>query len=351
MNRKTARSMQTRPNDEKRIRFRIKKPLVSRIIPIAVGVAATLILVWSMSKKPEPTKPPEKNQQEQVVTSTESSGEQQREITLEDVRNGSKEPRDYVKQLEKKLAKDRAGLERILYEPSEEEMRILLRENLMQSAVSQEDLEGLLRNEMEYFRFSVASEDNAAFIIPSHPRTLGKKRFIVVRKNPLVGKKTSSTVTEGDLGNKIRHELKHVEDYEKGITVNGVDLFKAVQEKSITKQFFIAIIEARAYHKQLEEILESITKGDNITFSRVNLGTALVHYFRNIFLVMNPSTSYERELGRDALAPCRSIKPSFKRKADRSFTISVTYVSPEGVRGEVSIDYDQNWNQVIPFMQ
>lgn len=311
------------------------------------AVAAIVVFLALNSRNSEPTRDAVKpDSKETVSTLVEPEPER---ITLAEVRAGFKDPQDYVKQLERELVKDRSGLEKFLYEPTEQEMEDLLRENLRETAVDSEDLENLLRHQMGYFRFSMKSRDNAAFVIPTHPRTVGKKRFVVVRKL-LTDREESSTITEGDLKNKLNHELSHIADYQDGIIVNGVDLFKAVQQGAITKRFLMVVGEARAYHKQLEEILESRARGDETTFSQANMAVALFNYFRNVFLVLNPSNSYERSLGKDALAPCRSIKPEFTRNPDRSFVLSVSYTSSQGANITTSTTYDQNWNKSIPFI-
>lgn len=341
------RSRGGNPTNRKTSRPFSVKPLLFPGSAIAAACAAVALVFW-LAKKPEPDVLP-KRDAPVMVKKTEVE-EENKKITLEDVRNGFKTPQEYLKQLEKELSKDNPGLLGILYEPTDAEMRELLRENLRETAVDERDLESLLQKEMESFWFSMKSEDNAAFVAPLDSRTVGKKRFIIVRKNTITGMGNRRVQTEGDIRSIIGHELEHVKDYLKGIVVNGVDLFQARNEGRITEKFFRAFTEVRACHEELRKMLKSRERGDTTTFGKHNITTTIFYYFMNIYLVENTEIDDERNLVNKILAPYRSIETTFERNEDRTFRIFVTYTDLRGRTISMSADYNDVWNKFIPFV-
>lgn len=259
-----------------------------------------------------------------------------RRITVKDVRKGRKTPKQYLDQFEREEVKgdQREGFAGFIYGPTESQMRGLFEESLREVAVDQEDLNELVEKELKNYRKAMRMGVVAAFVVPTNPRAMGRKRYVVIKKGMFSAKKAR---TEGDVRSILEHEMRHVRDGKNGVVIDGIDIYKAVEEGAISTGFFNAILEVRALHPQLEIVIGDWVNGKGKKFSKGHFYCATFQYFSNATLLsMGATNDLEKQLARAVLRQYGSIRPDrFIPNEDGSFTMVLAIT---GFKRDVVLD-------------
>lgn len=317
-----------------------RNPKISKLMICSGIVAAIVVMVWLSAKKPEPVVPPKKSRVEKVVQSPKVPEKKQKKITLEEVRTGKADPKQYLKQLEEELVKDRSGFVGFIYEPTEEEIEQLLRNSLAR-VLGKTKLEGVLEIEMVSVRKMMNEDSTGAFVPLSYLRVSQKvKRYVVVKKELFEHEHMKN---EDYVKGTLKHELVHIKDFYKGIQINGVDLFEAVRKGKINLEFVGGVMEARAYYSELKNIVES-EKQPDVTQVKGYLNAVVFAYATNLQLAHITATNdLEKQILRKFLEAYTKAMPKVIINLDGSISINIRYLKPDESGFMISSTYSKEY--------
>tara|TARA_B100000315_G_C14573351_1_gene586724 strand:+ start:1551 stop:2522 length:972 start_codon:yes stop_codon:yes gene_type:complete len=230
------------------------------------------------------------------------------------VMSGLVSPRDYLNDLsgriaEVKDAQNSGMLTRIIYEPTNKELELLLNESLSGIAEDAQELKSLVQSSIESYQNSDGGD--AAVIIPGIVGTFGQKIPINLAIVETLFS-SSSINNDADVISIIKHhELKHIEDWYDGITLDNIHLsYDNLSQGTLTIDFLSNLMELRGIYAELEVAFKEIVETGKFSISPQWFGSQAVNYSQYWkFLEEYQATDLEKEVRENQFEQFKGIKP------------------------------------------
>lgn len=202
-------------------------------------------------------------------------------LSLYQVKSGAVSPYDYIQERQQCLpelvvARKSGMLKDIIYNPSDNELKSLLRESLYSLTDNPQELQAWIRWEIENYKNR--TEKKIGTVFPGIIGVFGKKIPLYVAfteelfDSPLIN-------NDADVRSVVKHELKHVEDWYNGITLNDIHLsYDTISSRKIRLDFLEQLMELRAYYKELEDVFRENIETGGISVSKSWLGSQAGNY-------------------------------------------------------------------------
>lgn len=229
-------------------------------------------------------------------------------ITLSDVKSGNKTATEYLNYVAKNLpeltdAKKEGVIKEILYNPSKDQVKVLLIELL----------EGQPQPEYsQMMEGSLSVLDNidptaVCMVYPANTFLLGKKVALYIMFFPYALEFLDQEI---DIKSAIRHEIYHARDLYYGFDVGDQRItWDNFSRNEIGGTFFTNLGEARAYHQELYSILSDVWYGRQQYGDRymINAGKNYVQaYFE---MQKSASTDHEMSILKKQLELFDDLRP------------------------------------------
>jgi len=251
---------------------------VSRVLPYAL-ILTSLGYAALSSRHSTVPEPVETHAQAPSDTIVHTQPEQELVIpecrlTLKQVQSGSVAPEVYVKERETcspavVRARQSGVLKGLVYDPSDRDLEELLRDYFFEHAseeeirnASEEDVRAIVQAGMQSYQ-NVKALKRAGTVLPTSIRVFGQGYpHYIVFTEWLVS--SLGIQNESDVDDIIGHELVHVYDWSKGITLGNVRLAReTITLDTFRLDFLVLVMELRAEYRSLSNFYaETLQRGD-----------------------------------------------------------------------------------------
>ncbi|MBI3035251.1 hypothetical protein HYY71_02925 [Candidatus Woesearchaeota archaeon] len=237
--------------------------------------------------------------------------------SFEQVRAGAVSPQDYLKEREECIpelvvAKNSGQLKGLLFEPTDQELQILLKRELKLIARNDAHLQELVNAAVE--NYNDGHPDVVGRVAPGLLGVVGRNvpMYIVFKHQILLPDSLYST--EADLKTSFAHEVQHVEDFYRGIRLGDLHLkYPGIVPPRMSVKFFEQLGELRATHRELEDVLTYIVRARTIPIGNRLVGAQFLRYIQHWnYVKSEPSTSLEKKTSKLQLDEFADMVPEKK---------------------------------------
>lgn len=198
-------------------------------------------------------------------------------------------------------------LKGFLYEPSEDELKGLIKNSLAETIDNELDIYYIVHESIEAYK-----QKPVATVVPTSSRIwLDRIPLYILFTDWLL----SSPVIKNDADVKsvIRHELQHIEDSYNGITLGGMLLSDyQLSPNTFGPMFYYALSELRADYRQLEDVLKERFEKGRVGISLELFVDVATNYAKNWQFIRGAFSDLEREIRMFQFIEFKGIVP--KRK-------------------------------------
>jgi hypothetical protein len=227
--------------------------------------------------------------------------------------SGLVSPHDYLNDIsgcmsEVKDAQKSGMLKGIMYEPTNNELELILNELLSGIAEDKQELKSLIQSSIESYHDSDGGD--AAVIIPGIVGVFGQKIPILLAFNETLFSSPSIN-NDADVISIIKHELRHVEDWYDGITLDNIHLsYDDLSQGTLTIDFLSNLMELRGIYAELEAAFKETVETGKFSISPQWFGSQAVNYSQHWkFLEDYHATDLEKEVREKQFEQFNGIVP------------------------------------------
>src|SRR3989338_58484 len=241
--------------------------------------------------------------------------------TLFQVREGLVSPKDYVADKAQCLPEVRQAisdgkLAGILFQPTDHEVEDAVSHSFSSKIEDPVRVDQLVRTQMKNYVNDKSQEKNKRNIgkfIPSLVAVFGEghPHYILFTDNLVLFPEINN---DADVDSIFRHELEHLLDFNRGITLGNRRLSYAVlRGEAYSAEFMHHLLEVRATYNELRNAFyERVTKGNSSVSPRW-LGHQSRYYAESWdFLKKNAKSDFEKEISKLQLAESNGIRPEIE---------------------------------------
>lgn len=237
--------------------------------------------------------------------------------TLAQVRAGIVSPQDYLNERimclpEVVESKNSGMLKGFIYQPSDEYLDTLLRGLFFGRVGDGQELQYLVQSIINSYKTIRGKELGA--IIPGIIGVFGQGIPIYVAfEKELIS--STEINNDADVRSVIRHELQHVKDWYKCITLGEVHLsYDTISSTTFRINFLEQLMEVRGIYIELEDIFRESVKTGRVSVSPQWFGGQASNYAEHYQFIKNePITDLERRVSQLQIEESKGITPEIRK--------------------------------------